>query len=167
MKYMLFSLLMLFASVIFSENVATLIQAEKDFSALSVQKGVNESFVTFFADNAVVLRPGPVNGKKWYQDRKPSTGQLSWEPLLSELSAAGDLGYNTGPWEFRENAEDKEPAGHGQFFSFWKKQPDGKWKVVIDHGHDNQKPDQKAEPVTIPAQKPARSKYPESELKDL
>ncbi len=167
MKSIFFILLMCVAPLIFAEDIASLVQAEKDFSNLSIKKGVNESFVTFFADDAVVLRPGPVNGKKWYQDRKPSSGQLSWEPTLSELSAAGDLGYNTGPWEFRAKPEDQDPAGHGQFFSFWKKQPDGKWKVVIDHGHDNPKPNQKPTPVTIPSQKIKASVNTIEELKVL
>jgi ketosteroid isomerase-like protein len=148
-------------------HIASLIQAEKDFSKLAGEKGVNESFVTFFADDSIVLRPEPVNGKKWYQDRKPSPGILSWTPIYSEIAASGDFGYNTGPWEFRAKKEDVEPAGHGQFFSFWKKQTDGKWKVLIDHGHENSKPPQKPSLVAIEPQKTQKAHYPETELKLL
>jgi ketosteroid isomerase-like protein len=169
MKLKILALIFSFAFVVYAEepDISSLVQAEKDFSNLCGEKGVTESFVAFFADDSVVLRPGPVNGKKWYQERKPSTGKLSWEPSLSEISASGELGYNTGPWEFRSKPEDPEPAGHGQFFSFWKKGPDGKWKVVIDHGHENPKPPEKAALITIPPQKGTASKYPESELKEL
>ncbi|HSE41865.1 MAG TPA: DUF4440 domain-containing protein [Acidobacteriota bacterium] len=169
MKYAILLFIFIFSFSISAENanIASLVQAEKDFSKLAGEKGVNESFVTFFADDAIVLRPEPVNGKKWYQDRKPSTGVLSWEPVYSEIAASGELGYNTGPWEFRAKKEDVEPAGYGQFFSFWKKQPDGKWKVVIDHGHENPKPPQKPSLVTIEPQKIQKSHYPEAELKQL
>ena len=52
---------------------------------------------------------------------------------MTEIAASGELGYNTGPYEFREKPDTK-PVGYGEFFSFWKKQADGKWKVVLDQG---------------------------------
>src|SRR5262245_18635938 len=114
-------------------DINLLVQAEKDFSKLSVEKGIKDSFVANFADDAIIFRPGPVAGKKWYEGRPPTPGVLSWQPVLSEIAASGELGYNTGPYEYREKA-DAKPVGYGEFFSFWKKQVDGKWKVVLDQG---------------------------------
>jgi hypothetical protein len=62
---------------------------------------------------AVVFRPMAVNGKQWYQQRPPSPGRLSWEPIYADISAAGDMGYTTGPWEFRKNSTDAEAVAFG------------------------------------------------------
>jgi ketosteroid isomerase-like protein len=120
-------------------DINSLVQAEKDFSKLSVEKGIKDSFVSNFADDAIIFRPTPVAGKKWYEGRPQVQGVLSWQPVLSEIAASGELGYNTGPFEYREKAEAK-PVGYGEFFSFWKKQPDGKWKVVLDQGVEHSMP---------------------------
>jgi ketosteroid isomerase-like protein len=120
-------------------DINSLVQAEKDFSKLSVEKGIKDSFVANFADDAIIFRPTPVAGKKWYEGRPPVQGVLSWQPVLSEIAASGELGYNTGPYEFREKP-DAKPVGYGEFFSFWKKQADGKWKVVFDQGVEHSTP---------------------------
>ncbi len=120
-------------------DINSLVQAEKDFSKLSVEKGIKDSFVANFADDAIIFRPIPVAGKKWYEGRPPVQGVLSWQPVLSEIAASGELGYNTGPYEYREKS-DAKPVGYGEFFSFWKKQSDGKWKVVLDQGVEHSMP---------------------------
>jgi ketosteroid isomerase-like protein len=120
-------------------EINSLVQAEKDFSKLSVEKGIKDSFIANFTDDAIIFRPTPIAGKKWYQERPTVPGVLSWQPVLSEIAASGELGYNTGPFEYREKAEAK-PVGYGEFFSFWKKQPDGKWKVVLDQGVEHSIP---------------------------
>ena len=120
-------------------DINSLVQAEKDFSKLSVEKGIKDSFVVNFSDDAIIFRPTPVAGKKWYEGRPPTAGVLSWQPVLSEIAASGELGYNTGPYEYREKA-DAKPVGYGEFFSFWKRQADGKWKVVFDHGCEHSMP---------------------------
>ncbi|HWC66049.1 MAG TPA: hypothetical protein VG777_08195, partial [Thermoanaerobaculia bacterium] len=58
---------------------------------------------------------------------------LDWEPWIAEASAAGDLGWDTGPYRLTPKDPSK-PAGHGWFFSVWRRQPDGRWKVAMDVG---------------------------------
>jgi ketosteroid isomerase-like protein len=132
-------------------DINSLVQAEKDFSKLSVEKGIKDSFVNNFADDAIIFRPTPVAGKKWYEGRRPVQGILSWQPVLSEIAASGELGYNTGPFEFREKP-DAKPVGYGEFFSFWKKQADGKWKVVLDQGCDHSMPNNEVKLEAIVSQ---------------
>jgi ketosteroid isomerase-like protein len=132
-------------------DINSLVQAEKDFSKLSVEKGIKDSFVNNFADDAIIFRPTPVAGKKWYEGRPPVQGVLSWQPVLSEIAASGELGYNTGPFEFREKP-DAKPVGYGEFFSFWKKQADGKWKVVLDQGCDHSMPNNEVKLEAIVSQ---------------
>lgn len=136
------AMLMLIAGVAGADNSAlnTLVDAEKSFSKTSEQKGVKGSFVEYFADDSVVFRPGPVNGKKFYSDQAERPGLLTWRPVIADISSNGDLGYTTGPWEFRKNGKDDPQVFHGYYFSIWKKQPDGSWKVALDHGIGSQGP---------------------------
>ncbi len=139
-------------------DINSLVQAEKDFSKLSVERGIKDSFVANFADDAIIFRPTPVAGKKWYEGHPPARGVLSWQPVLSEIAASGELGYNTGPYEYREKP-DAKPVGYGEFFSFWKKQADGNWKVVLDQGveHSTLNTEIKLEAI-VPQSKAADSK---------
>ena len=101
------------------------------------------------ADDAIVFDPGPVNGRQLYQKRPVSDAQLTWQPIFADVARAGDLGYTTGPWEYKKNKDDAKPSAYGQFLSVWKKQTDGKWKVVLDGGIDNPAPVNKQPPVEI------------------
>jgi ketosteroid isomerase-like protein len=49
-----------------------------------------------------------------------------WEPLYSDVSAAGDLGYTYGSIRTEGLAE------KSYYMRVWKKQSDGTWKVVLD-----------------------------------
>lgn len=135
-------------------DINSLVQAEKDFSKLSVEKGIKDSFVANFADDAIIFRPTPISGKKFYEGRPPVPGVLSWQPVLSEIAASGELGYNTGPYEYREKP-DAKPVGYGEFFSFWKRQADGKWKVVLDQGIEHSIPNTAVKLETIVSQSKA------------
>ena len=107
---------------------------------MSVEKGIRDSFLANLADDAIVFDPGPVNGKELYTKRSPSEAQLIWEPIFADVSNAGDMGYTTGPWEYKKTKSDAIPVAYGQFLSVWKRQSDGPWKVVLDGGVDNPAP---------------------------
>ena len=126
-----------------------LVKAEKNFAQMSVEKNIRDSFLANFADDGIVFDPGPVNARKLYQKRPVSDAQLNWQPIFADVARAGDMGYTTGPWEFKKNKGDPKPSAHGQFFSVWKKQTDGKWKAVLDLGIDNPAPINKQSPVEI------------------
>jgi len=68
----------------------------------------------FLADDGIIFQPGPVNGKKFWGERPARKGLLSWEPVFADVSRAGDLGYTTGPWEFRPNGREDQPVAFGQ-----------------------------------------------------
>src|SRR5262249_38197488 len=124
------ALLWLIAGVAAAENSAlnTVVNSEKSFSKTSEQKGIKASFVEFFADDSIIFRLGPVNGKKFYSEQAERPGLLTWRPVVADISSNGDLGYTTGPWEFRKNGKDDQQVFYGYYFSIWKKQPDGSWK---------------------------------------
>jgi len=123
-----------------NQNRQALVQMERDFARAAASKGTREAFLEFIADDGILFQPGPINGKKFWTERQPRKGLLSWEPIFADVSRAGDLGYTTGPWEFRPNGADDKPVAFGQYFTIWKKQSDGSWKFVLDRGVGSEKP---------------------------
>ncbi len=107
--------------------------AERAFAADGLARGIPASFTTWAAPDGIVFRPNPVNARKAY-DRPSKVGPpfLRWWPNHGGIARSGDLAFDTGPWTF---GSDKVDA-HGWFFTLWKKQPDGSWKWLIDHGYD-------------------------------
>jgi hypothetical protein len=67
--------------------------------------------------------------------------KLEWWPVYGDVAESGDLGYNTGPTLFTDVTEKKRPSGHGYFFSVWKRETDGVWRVAVDMGADSPGPD--------------------------
>lgn len=118
----------------------TLVRAEREFSKTSVAKGTRAAFLAFLAADGILFRPGPVNGRKFLSERPDRPGVLTWEPSYADISRAGDLGYTTGPWEFRPKSMDEKPVGHGQYMTIWRKEQDGSWKFVLDMGASHAAP---------------------------
>jgi len=117
-----------------TQDRKALVEMEQAFAKAAATKGTRDAFLEFLAEDGIIFQPGPVNGKKYWSDRQPRKGLLSWEPVFADVSRAGDLGYTTGPWEFRPNGPDDQPVAFGQYFTIWKKQTDGGWKAVLDRG---------------------------------
>ncbi|HEX8683847.1 MAG TPA: nuclear transport factor 2 family protein [Ardenticatenaceae bacterium] len=116
----------------------SLVAAERAFADASRAMGTHAAFLAFLGDDAVLFRPLAVPGRQWMLDHPPppeaTGGLLSWYPIYADISRARDLGYTTGPWEFRRAPSDAEPLGTGHYVSAWKRQPDGVWKVWLDVG---------------------------------
>jgi ketosteroid isomerase-like protein len=123
-------LLVLLAS---AAGPAPLIEADRAFARASVENGMMVAFLEHLAERAVVFRPRPVDGRKFYAQGEPSDAVLSWGPAFAEIARSEDFGYTGGPFELRPKPG-AEPAGFGHYLSVWKKQPDGKWRVVADGG---------------------------------
>lgn len=127
-----------------SAALAALINAERDFAKLSVDKGVREAFTTYFADDGINFQPHPTNTKEAFRKNPapaaPPPITLNWAPIYGDVSQAGDLGYSTGPYRREDHGPQKQPTRHGMFFSIWKKQPDGSWRVALDLGIQTESP---------------------------
>lgn len=104
------------------------------------EQGTRAAFLEFLAEDSIVFQPGPVPGKKTWAARPEGGLWLTWQPVFAAMSRSADLGYTTGPAEFRKNKEDEKPFGFGQYISIWRKQKDGTWKVALDVGHGNPRP---------------------------
>jgi ketosteroid isomerase-like protein len=117
---------------------AELVNTERAFAKLAVERGVRESFIAYFADDGIGFAPHPHKVKERLSnspapaERPPLT--LNWAPVYGDIAQAGDLGWNTGPTLIEDTSPEKKPARHGMFFSVWKKQSDGSWRVALDLG---------------------------------
>jgi ketosteroid isomerase-like protein len=127
----------------------SLVQSERAFAQAAADLGTRAAFLAYLADDAILFRPRALDGRQFLQAQPDSPGLLSWEPVYADVSAAGDLGYTTGPWSYKPDPSG-DPAAHGQYFSVWKKLPDGSWKVVVDHGITNPPPLEPAGPLRTP-----------------
>jgi ketosteroid isomerase-like protein len=138
--------------------LSSIVEAERAFSRAAAEKGTKEAFLAFMTEEAVLFRPQPVPGKKWMREHAAPPGKLSWRPISADVSAAGDLGYTTGPYELRKDPGDPVAASFGNYITIWQRQPDSTWKVLIDLGTPNPPP-AKPTPDFNPLQaKPALAK---------
>jgi ketosteroid isomerase-like protein len=123
-----------------SASLRSIVEAEHSFGKAVAAKGVRDGFLEYLADDAVVFHPGPVSGKEWTRARPPSTGYLTWEPIVADVSRTGDLGYTTGPWEYRPKGVKDQPSAFGNYVTLWNRQPGEPWRVILDIGTGNPQP---------------------------
>jgi ketosteroid isomerase-like protein len=119
-------------------NSDVLLQTDSDFSALSEKEGMFHAFLSFIAEDGVILRDNayPAKGKNslmdYYSGKSDTSFVLTWEPLFADISASDDLGYTYGIYTSRVKASGE--VSKGTYVSIWKKQADGSWKFVLDSG---------------------------------
>ena len=107
------------------------IAAERDFAARHQQVSVKESFLEYAAPDGVLMTPdGPRNAREFistWQDADDK-GLIKWWPRFAGVARSGDVGFTTGPADFDGGKR------FTNYFTIWKKQPDGSWKWAIDLG---------------------------------
>ncbi len=147
--------------------VASLVEAERSFAAASLEDGMKKAFLTFLADDALVFRPGPLNGKSIWGKRKESTDRLEWYPTVAFVSASGELGYTSGPSIYTPEAHLDQPPRYGYFVSMWKKQQEGNWKVALDLGTMTDAPSSPDTSLYVPESFPNVSANPATERSNV
>ncbi|HEV2880240.1 MAG TPA: nuclear transport factor 2 family protein [Pyrinomonadaceae bacterium] len=129
----------------YTPALVSLVEAERAFSRTSVERGVRESFLAFFADDGINFQPHPTNTREAFLKRPAPAVRppvtLYWEPVFADVSRAGDLGYTTGPYRLSDQSAEHRPTQHGYYFSIWKRPPGGEWKVALDVGIKTPAPD--------------------------
>lgn len=132
------------------ERKQELLNVDIQFSKLSAARGVNEAFLSYLADDCVLLRQNsfPIVGKEIskvkYFSRPDSGYTLTWKPLFADIAESGELGYTYGIYEFKAmDPEGKPIIGNGTYVSIWKKDQSGNWKLVLDTGNEGLEPKDK------------------------
>lgn len=119
------------------EALSILVQTERAFAASTRIMGMRNAFLQFFADDAVMFTPDPVDAKAYLRARAPepfSARQLTWEPRIGDIAASGEIGWLSGPASLTIPTA-KQPGPHHQvYLSVWRLQPGGEWRVIVDVG---------------------------------
>jgi ketosteroid isomerase-like protein len=98
------------------------------------------AFADWFAEDGVALGNGaaPLVGRvaiaksaNW----DPKAYQLTWTPTDAMMGPSGDMGYTWGHFEGHSKDVNGNPVTTtGRYMTIWRKEPNGKWKVVLDAG---------------------------------
>lgn len=104
---------------------APVAEAERAFAHLGETEGIGPAFRRFAAPDAILFSPAPAPA---HLEGNPP-GKLRWWPTYAGIAVSGDLGFTTGPFVFEGKSR-----RHGHFFTIWRKQPDGSWRWLLDHG---------------------------------
>ncbi len=114
-----------------------MVETERSFARHAAEKGVPDAFRTYIAEDGLMFAPDPKPGKALLRaaPQRPG-GSLKWWPVFAGMSASGDLGFSTGPYV----SEGPRGKAHGHFLTIWKKQGDGRWRWMIDHGTPTREP---------------------------
>lgn len=114
--------------------LAKMADTERAFAKRAADSTVREAFIEFFADESVSFEPepGPARERLRASNRAQPPGfQLLWEPRLGDVAESGDLGFLTGPAEYLNPGQ---PTRYTNYFSVWKRQPNGAYRVILDVG---------------------------------
>ena len=100
--------------------------------------GWKQAFLEYFADDGVGFDEGAGrrtrNSSSAQSPDPPKDLQLIWEPRYGDVAGSGELGYLTGPVRNILPSRNNGQPRHSTYFSVWKRQRNGDFKVVIDVG---------------------------------
>ena len=135
---------MAFAQVDIDAERKLLLDEDYEFARTSVKKGPSASFYLYLADNAMQLPDGslPIYGKTAiYETMKGDHYDLLWTPVKAEVARSGELGWTWGKYVVViRNDDGTETKMYGKYLNIWRKQTDGKWKVIVDMGNSSPSP---------------------------
>jgi uncharacterized protein (TIGR02246 family) len=118
------------------EAAAGQVSAVETAFAQTLARRDHAAFLAFVAEDAVFLNGGqPLRGKAaigahWQRFHIGPTPPFSWRPDHVEVAGSGTLAQTTGPVF--------APDGKliARFYSTWRLDPDGQWRIVFDDGYD-------------------------------
>ena len=126
-----------------AQALQRMVAFERAFAAATAEVGVRDGFLAFFAADAVRVEPGAAGMARVMPGRDalaaqpltplPLPGRLMWEPYTGHVSSDGTLGWLTGGYVGLDQTQTQVLA-KGAYFSVWKRQADGTWRVWLDEG---------------------------------
>jgi len=107
-------------------------EAERAFARSMAQRDLN-AFASHVADEALFFGRSVLRGKAavvagWKPLFDGPNAPFSWEPETVEVLGSGTLGISSGP------VLDPQGKRVGTFNSIWRREPDGRWRVIFDKG---------------------------------
>lgn len=109
-----------------------LLERDRNYSAATLDRGLAKAFAMYAASDVRLYRANNLP----YIRRAASSeaigktkGQVTWQPIASDVSRADDLGYTHGTYEVADDA--KNVIERGSYVRIWKKK-NGIWRIVVD-----------------------------------
>lgn len=115
-----------------SANPGAVIATELAFARLAQDKGQWTAFRATAADDAVMFTPQMVLAQQWLKGRADPPVAVKWQPHQVWTSCDGTVAVTHGAWQ--------RPSGVGYFTTIWRRDRDGAYKWVLDHGDALQEP---------------------------
>lgn len=153
------------ASAAAHPSADAVIAAERAFAARGTEVPVKQAFLAFAAPDGVLVdsERGAENALQsiaTWPDRD-NAGFIKWWPLYAGIAASGDVGFTTGAARYGDDIR------FTNYFTIWKKQPDGSWKWLIDMGAPLESLSHGPEtPVEVAPAPDVKGKYPEAARHD-
>lgn len=119
------------------EALTQMVETERAFAARALVVGWKQAFLEYFSYTAIGFdggRPGNAREQVAKNPDPPKDLQLIWEPRYGDVAGNGELGYLTGPVRNILPSRNNGQPRHSNYFSVWKRERDGSFKVVMDVG---------------------------------
>jgi ketosteroid isomerase-like protein len=115
-----------------AELTAQLRQTESAFAKTMADRD-HAGFNSFLADDTVFMGPTTLRGKAavaaaWKRYYEGPKAPFAWKPDRVEVLDSGTLGMTSGP------VFDEAGQRVGTFNSVWRRDKDGRWRIVFDIG---------------------------------
>ncbi|MBU3713588.1 MAG: hypothetical protein FGM46_01420 [Ferruginibacter sp.] len=116
-----------------------LLDIDKSFSLECKTKGLKNTFINQLDSNGIVIRNGhkPLEGANaidYFLMQDDSDIIFSRLPKHSFIAESGDLGFTYGMYSMHSKTLDT--VLYGSYSSVWKRQKDGKWKLLLDSNNE-------------------------------
>jgi ketosteroid isomerase-like protein len=114
-------------------TLAAEVRAAETAFAKSMADRDHSAFTAHLADEAVffsgkVLRGRAAVAEGWKRLYEGPKAPFSWEPEKVEVLDSGTLALSSGP------VRDPDGKRVGTFNSIWRREAEGRWKIVFDNG---------------------------------
>ena len=114
--------------------------ADEDFSRDAARNGPGDAFAHYAAEGAQVFSTpgefitGPVAIMQSFGPRSEHSS-LIWHPVDGDIAGSEDIGFTVGNAVLTGEREDGAPLiTYSKYLTVWQRQPDGKWKYIVDGG---------------------------------
>ncbi|MFD0792710.1 hypothetical protein ACFQZX_03720 [Mucilaginibacter litoreus] len=124
-----------YAQTLKNEHLRAIIDAEHNFAHKAHDESMKAAFTANLDSSGIVVNGNDfVNGLELYSTAKTdTTSLLLWYPEYAQVNDRETFGFTSGPYHYYASKKDK-PVASGYFFSVWKKDGSGKFKVMFDGG---------------------------------
>ena len=119
------------------QALRSLIDAELAFARTGSEQGIRAAFLANFAQDGIAFEPAPVRLVPTWSARPANPNPKALETRVG-AGAGGRreelrLGLHDRPFKLTDTTRDAPPK-HGVFFSVWRRDAAGTWKVALDMG---------------------------------